>query len=126
MAPVIIPALVPTLDKSLKEDRTLCPVRAIRYYLDKIKDLRSGKELVFVSFRASRRTLFLPPSPPGLSKQLFYATNCPMNRRRLCTKFGHMMSMPSRLPKPSKDGTFRTNLISLSLEISQHFHYIYI
>ena len=35
VAPVIIPALAPTLDKSLKEDRTLCPVRALRYYLDR-------------------------------------------------------------------------------------------
>ena len=53
IAPVIIPALAPTLDKSLKEDRTLCPVRALCYYLDKTKDLRAGKELVFVSFRKS-------------------------------------------------------------------------
>ena len=30
VAPVIIPALAPTLDKSLKEDRTLCPVRSLR------------------------------------------------------------------------------------------------
>ena len=51
VAPVVIPALAPTLDKSLKEDRSLCPVRALRYYLDKIKDLRQGKDLVFVSFK---------------------------------------------------------------------------
>ena len=44
VAPVIIPALAPSLDRSLKEDRSLCPVRALRYYLDKTKDLRSGKE----------------------------------------------------------------------------------
>ena len=50
VAPVVIPALAPTLDKSLKEDRSLCPVRALRYYLDKTHDLRQGKELVFVSF----------------------------------------------------------------------------
>ena len=37
VAPVIILALAPTSDKSLKEDRT--PVRALRYYLDKTKDL---------------------------------------------------------------------------------------
>ena len=45
VAPVVIPALAPTLDKSLKEDRSLCPVRALRYYLDKTQDLRQGKEL---------------------------------------------------------------------------------
>ena len=32
VAPVVIPALAPTLDKSLKSDRSLCPVRALRYY----------------------------------------------------------------------------------------------
>ena len=51
VAPVVIPALAPALDKSLKEDRSLCPVRALRYYLDKTQDLRTGKELVFVSFK---------------------------------------------------------------------------
>ena len=30
VAPVVIPALTPTLDKSLKSDRSLCPVRALR------------------------------------------------------------------------------------------------
>ena len=51
VAPVVIPALAPTLDKSLKSDRSLCPVRALRYYLDRTSDLRQNKELVFVSFR---------------------------------------------------------------------------
>ena len=45
------PALAPTLDKSLKSDRSLCPVRALRYYLDRTSDLRQYKELVFVSFK---------------------------------------------------------------------------
>ena len=47
VAPVVIPALSPFLDKSPKEDRSLCPVRALCYYLDKTQD----KELVFVSFK---------------------------------------------------------------------------
>ena len=51
VAPVVIPALSPSLDKSLKEDRSLCPVRALRYYLDKTQELGQNKELVFVSFR---------------------------------------------------------------------------
>ena len=51
VAPVVIPALAPTLDKSLKSDRSLCPIRALRYYLDKTSDLRQNKELVFVSFK---------------------------------------------------------------------------
>ena len=51
VAPVVIPALAPTLDKSLKGDRSLCPVRALRYCLDKTSDLRQNKDLVFVSFK---------------------------------------------------------------------------
>ena len=31
----VITALAPTLDRSLKSDRSLCPVRALRYYLDR-------------------------------------------------------------------------------------------
>ena len=46
VTPVVIPALAPTLDKSLSEDRSLCPVRALRYYLNRTKDLRQGKDLV--------------------------------------------------------------------------------
>ena len=51
VAPVVIPALAPSLDRSLKGDRSLCPVRALRYDLDRTADLRQNKELVFVSFK---------------------------------------------------------------------------
>ena len=51
VAPVVIPALAPSLNKSLKGDRSLCPVRALRYYLDRTSDLRQNKESVFVSFK---------------------------------------------------------------------------
>ena len=68
-APVVIPTLAPTLDKSLKGDRSLCPVRALRYYLDRTSDLRQNKELVFVSFKKGLiRTSHLPPSPHGSTR----------------------------------------------------------
>ena len=51
VAPVVIPALAPSLDRSLKGHRSLCPVRALRYYLDRTADLRQNKELVLVSFK---------------------------------------------------------------------------
>ena len=51
VAPVVIPALGPTLDRSLREDRTLCPVRALKYYMKGTSHLRQNKELVFVSFK---------------------------------------------------------------------------
>ena len=51
VAPVVIPALAQTLDRSVKSDRSLCLVRAMHYYLDRTSDLRKNKELVFVSFK---------------------------------------------------------------------------
>ena len=51
VAPVVIPALAPTLDRSLKSDKSLCPVRALRYYLDRTSGMWQDKELVFVSFK---------------------------------------------------------------------------
>ena len=69
VAPVIIPALAPTLDQSLKDDRTLCPVRALRYYLDKTKDLRSNKQLVLVSFKKNFSKDIVPAKVSSWIKQ---------------------------------------------------------
>ena len=51
MPPVTIPALTTIMDRQFKEDRTLCPVRALRYYLDQTKDLRGSRSLLFISFK---------------------------------------------------------------------------
>ena len=40
MSPVTTPALTTIVDRQFKENRTLCPVRALRYYLDRTKDQR--------------------------------------------------------------------------------------
>ena len=61
VAPVVIPALAPTLDRSLKSDGSLCPVRTMHYYLDRTSDLRQNKELDFVSFKKGlTKTFHLP------------------------------------------------------------------
>ena len=49
--PVVILALTTILDSSLVEDKSLCPVRALKVYLDKTKSMRKGKALLFVSLR---------------------------------------------------------------------------
>ena len=49
--PVVIPALKPSLDYALVPDKFLCPVRALRGYLDKSKDLRKGKKILFVAIK---------------------------------------------------------------------------
>ena len=69
VALVVIPALAPSLDRSLKEDKSLCPVRALRYYLDRTKDLRAGKELVFVSFQKSFQKDIVPATVSSWIKQ---------------------------------------------------------
>jgi integrase len=51
-----IPALVPSLSPSLSEERTLCPVRALKYYLGRTKDMRLGKKLLFVSHAKQHKT----------------------------------------------------------------------
>ena len=40
VSPVTIPALTSIVDRQFKEDRTQCPVRSLRYFLDLTKDLR--------------------------------------------------------------------------------------
>ena len=49
--PVVIPARKSTLDHSLTKDMTLCPIRSLSYYIEKTKDLRQGKDLLFISFK---------------------------------------------------------------------------
>ena len=34
VSPGVIPALTTIVDRQFKEDRTLCPVQALKYYLD--------------------------------------------------------------------------------------------
>ena len=73
VSPVFIQAMA--LDRSLKEDRTLCPVRALHYYLDKTKDLREDKELVFVSFKKIFTKDIVPATISSWIKQYFCAIN---------------------------------------------------
>ena len=51
VSPVTIPALTTIVDRQFKEDRTLCLIRALRYYLDRTKDLRGSRSLLFISFK---------------------------------------------------------------------------
>ena len=67
VAPVVIPALAPTLDRSLKSDRSLCPIRALRYYLDRTSD-RVKNWSLSPSGKVSTRTSPLLPSPLGSNK----------------------------------------------------------
>ena len=61
VSPVTIPVLTTIVDRQFKEDRTLCPVRALRYYLDRTKDLRGSRSLLFISFK-KRHTSDIRPA----------------------------------------------------------------
>ena len=45
---VTIPALITIVNRQFKEDRTLCPVHALRYHLDRTKDLRGSRSPLFI------------------------------------------------------------------------------
>ena len=49
----VIPALKPFLSSDFTDDMSLCPFRALRYYLDRTSalSLRKGKNLLFISFK---------------------------------------------------------------------------
>ena len=51
------------------DDKSLCPVRALQYYLDRTKDLRKGKDLVFMSFRKGFQKDIVPATISSWIKQ---------------------------------------------------------
>ena len=63
VSPVTIPALTTIVDRQFKEDRTLCPVWALRYYLDRTKDL------LFISFKKGHTSDIRPATLSSWLKQ---------------------------------------------------------
>ena len=79
VSPVTIPALTTIVDRQFKEDRTLCPVRALRYYLDWTKDLRGSRSLLFISFKKGHTSDPLL-SLPGWNKPFYFVINKQTNK----------------------------------------------
>ena len=69
VSPVTIPALTTIVDRRFKEDRTLCLVRALRYYLDRTKDLRGSRSLLFISFKKGHTSDIRPATLSSWLKQ---------------------------------------------------------
>ena len=69
VSPVTIPALTTIVDRQFKEDRTLCPVRALRFYLDRTKDLRGSRSLLFISFKKVHTSDIRPATLSSWLKQ---------------------------------------------------------
>ena len=69
VSPVTIPALTTIVDRQFKEDRTLCPMRALRYYMDRTKDLRGFRFLLFISFKKGYTSDIKPATLSSWLKQ---------------------------------------------------------
>ena len=92
-------ALAPTLDRSLKSDRSLCPVRALCYYLDRT----SGRIRWVLSplRKVSTKTSHLPLSPLGSSRLWSYIMSSLTWRPTLYIRLKPMMSGPLMLLRSS-------------------------
>ena len=66
---VTIPVLTTIVDRQFIEDKTLCPVRALRYYLDRTKDLRGSRSLLFISFKKGHTSDIRPATLSSWLKQ---------------------------------------------------------
>ena len=69
MSPVTTPALTTIVDRQFKEDRTFCPVRPLRYYLDRTEDLRGSRSLRFISFKKGHTSDIRPTTVSSWLKQ---------------------------------------------------------
>ena len=69
VSPVTIPALTTIVDRQFKEDKTLCPVRALRHYLDRTKDMRGSRSLPFISFKIGHPSDIRPATLSSWLKQ---------------------------------------------------------
>jgi integrase len=50
-APLTLKSLSCQLGRDLKDDRSLCVVRALRFYLDKTKAIRKGRKRLFIAYK---------------------------------------------------------------------------
>ena len=69
VSPVTIPALTTIVDRQFKQNRTLCPVRALRYHLHQTNDLRGSLSLLFISFKKGPTSDIRPATLSSWLKQ---------------------------------------------------------
>ena len=124
MSPVTIPALTTIVDRQFKEDRTLCPVRALRYYLDRTKDLRGSQSLLFISFKKGHTSDIRPATLSSWLKQTILL--CYKQADQQALDLVQVEAHDIRAFAASKAflrwGIGRPDHASLSLESSQHFY----
>ena len=89
---VVLPVLAPSLN--------LYPVKTLRYYLARTKDLCKGKNLAFR--KSFIRILFQLPSLPGARELCCNATSFLMSKPRAYIKSEPMVFKPLLLPRHSQ------------------------
>ena len=101
VSPVTIPALTTIVDRQFKEDRTLCPVRALRFYLDRTKDLRGSRSLLFISFKKGHTSDIRPATLSSWLKQTILLCYKQADQQALdLVQVKRMTSGPSRPLRP--------------------------
>ena len=101
VSPVTIPTLTTIVDRQFKEDRTLCPVWALRCYLDRTKDLRGSRSLLFISFKKGHTSDSRPATLSSWLKQpSYFVTNKQTNKPWTWSKLKRMISGLSRPLRP--------------------------
>ena len=107
VTPVVVPALAPTLDRSLKSDRSF--VRSEPFATTWIGPQTLGRIRSW-SLSPSRkvltRTSHLPPSPHGSNRLWSYAMSSQTRKPSPYIRLKPMMLGPLRLPKPSRHASF--------------------
>ena len=64
----MIPSLMDFVGPEMPEDKSLCPVRAVRHYLARTHSRREGKSLFFVSIKEGFKGGIHPPTLSGWVK----------------------------------------------------------
>ena len=125
MSPVTIPALTTIVDRQFKEDRTLCPVQALRYYLDRTKDLRRSPSLLFISFKKGQTSDSRPATLSSWLKQtiLLFYKQAEQQALDLVQVKVHDIRAFAASKAFYGGGIGGPNHASLSLESSQHIYY---
>ena len=124
VSPVTIPALTTIVDRQFKEDRTLCLVRALRYYLDRTKDLRGSQSLLFISFKKGHTSDIRPATLSSWLKQTILL--CYKQADQQALDLVQVKAHDIRAFAASKAflrwGISAPDHASLSLESSQHIY----
>ena len=95
------------------QDKSFCLLRALRYYLDRTKDLRRDKDR-FCVWPEEFPEGYCPFHYLSLDATMLLCYQLSDEETRTCIKLEFMMSGPLQLPKDSNEGFFLDQILSAS------------